>query len=166
MKQTKIDSVTKVAKPKKIKAPNIKKIVVGAKKNSNVIDDVAAITVLYTPIELFLMEKYPDVHRDTLQQAVKQYPNASASLKEQCLIQGVTVEDIFSAIESFNNRDTDVSSTIDVTPEMPQVRYDFPEHFESDSSQSESKLANEKRFAKIALCIGIGLLVLMILNKK
>lgn len=32
--------------------------------------------------------------------------------------------------------------------------------------ETETKLAKEKRFAKIALCIGIGILVLMILNKK
>lgn len=32
--------------------------------------------------------------------------------------------------------------------------------------ETETKLANEKRFAKIALCIGIGILFLMIINKK
>ena len=32
--------------------------------------------------------------------------------------------------------------------------------------ENQNKLANEKRFAKIALFLGIGFLVLMILNKK
>lgn len=36
----------------------------------------------------------------------------------------------------------------------------------ADFEEETTKLAKEKRFAKIALCIGIGFLLLMILNKK
>lgn len=46
---------------------------------------------------------------------------------------------------------------------MPIV--DIPERgFEE--TEKEPKLAKEKRFAKIALCLGVVVLVLMILNKK
>lgn len=44
---------------------------------------------------------------------------------------------------------------------MPIV--DFPERgFE----ETETKLAKERKFAKIALCLGIVVLVIMIINKK
>lgn len=46
---------------------------------------------------------------------------------------------------------------------MPIV--DIPERgFEE--TEKESKLAKEKRFAKIALAVGIGILVIILLNKK
>lgn len=32
--------------------------------------------------------------------------------------------------------------------------------------ENQNKLANEKRFAKIALAVGIGILVIILLNKK
>lgn len=36
----------------------------------------------------------------------------------------------------------------------------------STDFETETKLANEKRFAKIALAVGIGILVIILLNKK
>lgn len=43
---------------------------------------------------------------------------------------------------------------------IPEYRFEFSER------ETETKLAQERKFAKIALCIGIGFLVIMILNKK
>lgn len=47
--------------------------------------------------------------------------------------------------------------------DMPIV--DIPERI-FEVREKEAKLAKERKFAKIALCIGIGFLVLMILTKK
>ncbi len=99
----------------KIKAPNIKKAVVGIKKDEQtikpqeeVIEEVESVTEIPTPL-------IPDI--------VVQEP----------------ILDISS-----------VGSHV----------------VESADIETETKLAKDKRFAKIALCIGIGFLVLMILNKK
>lgn len=99
----------------KIKAPNIKKAVVGIKKDEQtirpqeeVIEEVESVTEIPTP-----------------------------------LIPDIVVQDPILDISSVGS--TEVGSA---------------------DIEKETKLAKEKRFAKIALCIGIGFLVLMILNKK
>lgn len=116
MKQTKIDSVTKVVKPKKIKAPIIKKTVIGVKKNEEIIK----------PQEEIIEE-----------------------------VESVSVEN-----------PTPFIPEIDIPEpflDMPIV--DIPER-SFEVAEKETKLAQEKRFVKIALCLGIVVLVLMILNKK
>jgi hypothetical protein len=59
------------------------------------------------------------------------------------------------------------------TPSIPEI--DIPEHFfdmpvvdipERRFEETETKLAKERKFAKIALCLGIVVLVIMIINKK
>lgn len=120
MEQIKIDSVTKVAKPKKIyKKPTVQKKVLMSndklkatldtiKPQEEVIEEVESVTEIPTPLIPEIIEQEP-------------------------------ILDI-----------TTVGST----------------SVGSADIETENKLAKEKRFAKIALCIGIGFLVLMILNKK
>ena len=101
----------------KIKAPNIKKAVVGIKKDEQtikpqkeVIEEVESVsTEIPTPLIPEIIEQEPILDFSTVGSQV-------------------------------------VEST--------------------DIEKETTKLAKEKRFAKIALCIGIGILVLMILNKK
>lgn len=101
----------------KIKAPNIKKAVVGIKKDEQtikpqeeVIEEVESVsTEIPTPLIPEIIEQEPILDFSTVGSQV---------------------------VESTN------------------------------IEKETTKLAKEKRFAKIALCIGIGILVLMILNKK
>ena len=69
----------------------------------------------------------------------------------------------------------EVESTEIPTPLIPEIIEQYPildistagsTSVGSADFEKETKLSKEKRFAKIALCIGIGFLVLMILNKK
>jgi hypothetical protein len=117
MKQTKIDSVTKVAKPKKIKEPILQK------------------KVLMSNNKL----------KATL-----------GTIKPQ--------EEAFEAIET-------VSTEIP-TPLIPEIVQEpildvsTAESTSVGSADFETKLAKERKFAKIALCLGIVVLVIMIINKK
>ena len=120
MEQIKIDSVTKVAKPKKIyKEPTVQKKVLMSnnklkatldtiKPQEEVIEEVESVTEIPTP-----------------------------------LIPDIVVQDPILDISTVGS--TSVGSA---------------------DIETETKLAKEKRFAKIALCLGIGILVIMILNKK
>lgn len=100
----------------KIKAPNIKKAVVGIKKDEQTIK----------PQEEVIEE-----------------------------VETVSTEIPTPLIPDIVEQDT----ILDITTVGSQV-------VGSADIEKETKLAEEKRFAKIALCIGIGILVLMILNKK
>jgi hypothetical protein len=76
-------------------------------------------------------------------------------------------EEVIEAVETVS---TEIS-----TPLIPEIIVQEPildittvgsQVVESTDFEKETKLAKEQRFAKIALCIGVGFLVLMILNKK
>lgn len=100
----------------KIKAPNLKKTVVGIKKDEQTIKPEEEV------IEV---------------------------------VESVSVENPTPFIPEIDMPDTIFGMPI---VDIPERRF--------EESEKETKLAKEKRFAKIALCIGIGLLVLMIFNKK
>lgn len=121
MEQIKIDSVTKVAKPKKIyKEPTVqKKVLMSKNKLKATLDTIK-------PQE----------------EVIEEVENVSAEIQTP-LIPEIVVQDPILDITTI--RSTSVGSA------------DF---------ETENKLAKEKRFAKVALFIGIGILVLMILNKK
>jgi hypothetical protein len=73
-------------------------------------------------------------------------------------------EEVIEAVETVS---TEIS-----TPLIPDIVVQEPildistVSVGSADFEKETKLAKEQRFAKIALCIGVGFLVLMILNKK
>lgn len=63
-----------------------------------------------------------------------------------------------------------VSTEIPFIPEIniPGPMLDIPtvDIPERSFEESETKLAKERKFAKIALCLGVVVLVIMIINKK
>lgn len=97
----------------KIKAPNLKKAVVGIKKDEQIIKPQEEVI---EEVESVITE-IPTEHIDAL------------------------IQQPISAI--------------------PETRFEIDR--EENNSQ---KINQEKKFAKIALCVGIGFLVLMIFNKK
>lgn len=121
MEQLKIDSVTKVAKPKKIyKEPTVqKKVLMSNDKLKATLDTIKPQEEVIAEVESVSTE----IPTPLIPEIIEQDP----------------ILDI-----------TTVGST----------------SVGSADIETENKLAKEKRFAKIALCIGIGFLVLMIFNKK
>lgn len=121
MEQIKIDSVTKVAKPKKIyKEPTVqKKVLMSKNKLKATLDTIKPQEEVIEEVETVSTE----IPTPLIPEIIEQEPILD-----------------FSTVGSQVVESTDI--------------------------ETETKLAKEKRFAKIALCIGIGILVLMILNKK
>lgn len=77
----------------------------------------------------------------------------------------VAITDIIQPNEITNHELTNE----ELRPQMPTVKDPRIEALTEELeeySQMQKQKQQEKRFAKIALCIGIGFLVLMILNKK
>ena len=72
--------------------------------------------------------------------------------------------------EEVNAEVETVSTEIPFIPEIniPGPMLDIPtvDIPERSFEESETKLAKEKRFAKIALAVGIGIFVIILLNKK
>lgn len=75
-------------------------------------------------------------------------------------------EEVIEEVESV----TEIPFIPDVN--IPEPFWDIPvsaipeDRFSLSEREKENKLANEKRFAKIALAVGIGILVIILLNKK
>lgn len=122
MEQIKIDSVTKVAKPKKIyKEPTVqKKVLMSKNKLKATLDTIKPQEEVIEEVESVSTE----IPTPLIPEIIEQEP-----------------------ILDFSTVGSQVVESTDIEKET-------------------TKLAKEKRFAKIALCIGIGILVLMILNKK
>lgn len=119
MEQTKIDSVTKVAKPKKIKEPILqKKVLMSNNKLKSTLDTI----------------KPQEEAIEAVETVITEIPTP--------LIPEIVQEPIL---------DVSTAGSISVG---------------SATIETETKLAKERKFAKIALCLGIGILVIMILNKK
>lgn len=121
MEQVKIDSVTKVAKPKKTyKKPTVqKKVLMSNDKLKSTLDTI-----------------------EPQEEVIEAVESISTEIPTPLIPDIVVQEPIL---------DTSTAGSTSVG---------------SADIETETKLAKEKRFAKIALCIGIGFLVLMIINKK
>lgn len=105
----------------KIKAPNIKKAVVGIKKDEQTIKP----------------------QEEVIEEVIEEVESVSTEIPTPLIPEIIEQEPILD----FSTVGSQVVESTDIEKET-------------------TKLAKEKRFAKIALCIGIGILVLMILNKK
>lgn len=75
-------------------------------------------------------------------------------------------EEVIEEVESVTEIPTPLIPDIVVQDPILDISSVGSTEVGSADIEKETKLAKEKRFAKIALCIGIGFLVLMILNKK
>lgn len=72
-------------------------------------------------------------------------------------------EEVIAEVETVSTEIPFISEINIPGPMLDIPTVDIPER---SFEESETKLAKEKRFAKIALAVGIGILLIMILNKK
>lgn len=60
-----------------------------------------------------------------------------------------------------------IEAVEEIEPHIPVIEItDVYSELKPIIEENQNKLANEKRFAKIALFLGIGILVIILLNKK
>jgi hypothetical protein len=113
-------------------------------------------------IQLIMEEKFPNLHRDTIKGIFETYPNFPTEIKDQIIMQGYAVEDVFTVIENYLNIDKkpiiqiDESLFSDIPATNPVEPFPNQDNTNKNTKSSDKKLV----WAGVAL----GLLVLIFIN--
>lgn len=114
-------------------------------------------------IQLIMEEKFPNLHRDTIKGIFETYPNFPTEIKDQIIMQGYAVEDVFTVIDNYNNID-----------KPPRVDLPIDENFvvtppiitpapNQDNTNKNTK-SSDKKLLFLGVGLGLGILLLTLNN--
>lgn len=113
-----------------------------------------------TAIQLIMEEKFPNLHSDTIKGIFETYPKFPTEIKDQIIMQGYAVEDVFTVIENYSNIDnTTVLDSID----MPINTLLAPEMPNQDNTNKNTK-SSDKKLLFLGVGLGLGILLLTLNN--
>lgn len=154
-----------------IKAPKLRKAVVGIKKDEpkvivkeNVVTEIAESPIKLTALQMLMNEKFPNLHHDTRDSAINTFPIFPTAIKDQIVMQGYAVEDVFTVIENYNNIDKQptvdfpINENFVVTPPITA-----PEMPTQDNTNKNTK-SSDKKLLFLGVGLGLGILLLTLNN--
>jgi hypothetical protein len=114
-------------------------------------------------LQLIMEEKFPNLHRDTIKGIFETYPNFPTEIKDQIIMQGYAVEDVFTVIDNYNNID-----------KPPRVDFPIDENFvvtppiiapapNQDNTNKNTK-SSDKKLLFLGVGLGLGILLLTLNN--
>ena len=147
-------SMPKVAKVSKVEP----KVIV----NNNVVKKESP----KNAIQLIMEEKFPNLHRDTIKGIFETYPNFPTEIKDQIIMQGYAVEDVFTVIENYNNIDKQPTEDISIAENFvvpPTITAPAPEMPDQDNTNKNTK-SSDKKLLFLGVGLGLGILLLTLNN--
>lgn len=113
-------------------------------------------------IQLIMEEKFPNLHSDTIKGIFETYPNFPTEIKDQIIMQGYAVEDVFTVLENYSNIDKKPTVSIprgeDVLPDITA-----PGVPDQDNTNKNTK-SSDKKLLFIGVGLGLGILLLTLNN--
>lgn len=115
-------------------------------------------------IQLIMEEKFPNLHRDTINGISETYPNFSTEIKDQIIMQGYAVEDVFTVIENYLNIDKKPIIQIDESL-FSDIRATNPvEPFPNQDNTNKNTKSSDKKLLFLGVGLGLGILLLTLNN--
>lgn len=151
-------SMPKVAKVSKVEPKVIVK--------ENVVTEVAESPIKLTALQMLMNEKFPNLHHDTRDSAINSFPFFPTSIKDQIIMQGYAVEDVFAVIENYNNIDNqptvDLPIQIDASlfSDIPAINPVEP----YPNQDNTNKKSSDKKLLFLGVGLGLGILLLTLNN--
>lgn len=141
--------------------PKIAKVVKEEPKvivKENVVTEIAESPIKLTALQMLMNEKFPNLHHDTRDAAINSFPNFPTEIKDQILMQGYAVEDVFTVIENYNN--------IDKMPEVdiPRGEDVLPDITPDQDNTNKNTKSSDKKLLFLGVGLGLGILLLTLNN--
>lgn len=110
-------------------------------------------------IQLIMEEKFPNLHSDTIKGIMETYPNFPTKIKDQIIMQGYAVEDVFTVLENYSN--IDKKPTI----ELPiQIDESLLEPYPNQDNTNKNTKSSDKKLLFLGVGLGLGILLLTLNN--
>ena len=117
-------------------------------------------------IQLIMEEKFPNLHRDTIKGIFETYPNFPTEIKDQIIMQGYAVEDVFTVMENYNNIDKQPTLDLPMIEDIlgkPTNILLAPEMPTQDNTNKNTK-SSDKKLLFLGVGLGLGILLLTLNN--
>ncbi len=121
-----------------------------------------------TAIQLIMDEKFPNLHSDTIKGIFETYPNFPTEIKDQIIMQGYAVEDVFTVLENYSN--IDKKSTNELPTQIDESLFsDIPvasprePDLNPDNTNKNTK-SSDKKLLFLGVGLGLGILLLTLNN--
>lgn len=119
-------------------------------------------------IQLIMEEKFPNLHSDTIEGIFETYPNFPTEIKDQIIMQGYAVEDVFNVIENYKNIDN--QPTIELPIQIDECLFsDIPainpvEPYPNQDNTNKNTKSSDKKLLFLGVGLGLGILLLTLNN--
>lgn len=153
-------SMPKIAKVTKVEPKVIVK--------ENVVTEVAESPIKLTTLQMLMNEKFPNLHHDTRDSVINSFPFFPTSIKDQIIMQGYAVEDVFAVIENYNN--IDKQPTVDLPIQIDESLFsDIPatlpvEPYPNQDNTNKNTKSSDKKLLFLGVGLGLGILLLTLNN--
>lgn len=155
--------------------PKIAKVVKEEPKvfvKETVISDVKENPIKLTALQTLMNEKFPNLHHDTRDAAINSFPTFPTEIKDQIIMQGYAVEDVFTVLENYLN--IDKKPTIEL-PIAEGVFSDIqvaiqpgnsnPDEYNYDKyNTNKITTSSDKKLLFLGVGLGLGILLLTLNN--
>lgn len=119
-------------------------------------------------IQLIMEEKFPNLHSDTIKGIMETYPNFPTKIKDQIIMQGYAVEDVFTVLENYSN--IDKKPTIELPIQIDESLFsDIPatlpvEPYPNQDNTNKNTKSSDKKLLFLGVGLGLGILLLTLNN--
>lgn len=145
--------------------PKLAKVDPTAIVRKNVVSETVENPIKLTALQVLMNETFPNLHHDTRDGAINTFPNFPTEIKDQIIMQGYAVEDVFTVLENYNNIDKkptfefqiDEEAFSDIPAISPVEPYPNQDNTNKNIKSSDKKL--------LFLGVGLGLAVLFLINQ-
>lgn len=117
-------------------------------------------------IQLIMEEKFPNLHSDTIKGIFETYPNFPTEIKDQIIMQGYAVEDVFTVIENYLDIDKKPIIQIDesLSSDIPIPVANPVEPFPNQDNTNKNTKSSDKKLVWAGVALGLGILLLTLNN--
>lgn len=134
----------------------------------NVVTEIAESPIKLTALQMLMNEKFPNLHHDTRDSAINSFPIFPTAIKDQIIMQGYAVEDVFNVIENYKNIDN--QPTIELPIQIDESLFsDIPainpvEPYPNQDNTNKNTKSSDKKLLFLGVGLGLGILLLTLNN--
>lgn len=150
--------------PKIAKIAKVTKVDPTVIVRKNVESETVENPIKLTALQVLMNEKFPNLHHDTRDSAINTFPKFPTEIKDQIIMQGYAVEDVFTVIENYNNIDKKPILQIDESlfSDIPVANPIMPNP-NQDNTNKNTK-SSDKKLLFLGVGLGLGILLLTLNN--
>lgn len=132
----------------------------------NVESETVENPIKLTALQVLMNEKFPNLHHDTRDGAINTFPNFPTEIKDQIIMQGYAVENVFTVLENYNNIDKKPTIELQIDegafPDIPATL--IVEPYPNQDNTNKNTKSSDKKLLFLGVGLGLGILLLTLNN--